>query len=164
MEARDYMHQAATMGGLAIGNGQVHIGHSMGHALGAILHVPHGNAVGVCLPYVTQFCINNPDETDETIEILGNASKKLGLAKWADDNNKAANILVNEIKEIAKEIDFVMKLKDLGIQRKDLEKNLDQLILQCFRSACTTMSPRSTNFEDFKRLFIYAYEGKDIDF
>ncbi len=164
MEARDNMHQAATMAGLGFGNGQAHIGHSMGHSLGAVYHISHGHAVGLFLPYVSQYCLLNPDETDKTEEIYGKLGKQLGWAKWADDNKKAANIVVDKIKELQKEVDFPMTLKDAGIQREDLDKKIDQFLTLCFQDPCTSMSPRSPSFKDFENIAIYAFEGKDIDF
>ena len=57
-----------------------------------------------------------------------------------------------------------MKLKDLGISREDLEKNLDSLVSCCFEDATVVMSPRSITDEYFRNLFDYAFEGKDVDF
>ena len=163
-EARDLMHQAATMAGLAFGNSQANIGHSMGHSLGAIFHTPHGQAVGLYLPYILQFCLNNPDEKDDTVKRVAKFVKQLGWAKWDDDDKQAANVLVTKIKELAKEINLPLKVKDLGISKEEYEKNVDMLIRLCFESAISAMSPRSTGGEDFSKMFLYAYEGKDIDF
>jgi len=52
-EARDFLHQAATISGLAFGNAQVHIGHTLGHSWGSMYHVHHGKSVGIVLKYVT---------------------------------------------------------------------------------------------------------------
>ncbi|MFX1235566.1 MAG: iron-containing alcohol dehydrogenase, partial [Promethearchaeota archaeon] len=81
-EARDYLHQAATMGGLAFGNANLHIGHTTGHCLGAVFQTPHGRCVGLMLKYVTQYCLNNPDKTDPSTEIYAKLAKQLGWAKW----------------------------------------------------------------------------------
>ncbi len=164
MEARDYMHQAATMAGLAFGNGNVHIGHGMGHSLGAIFHIPHGRAVGVVLSYVTQFCLNNPDEKDKSIEIYAKLAKQLGWSNWDVDNKKAAFTVIEKIKELQKEIGIPNKIQDLGISREDFDKNLDMLITLCYEDATIGMVPRSVNPEIFKNLFTYAYDGKNIDF
>ncbi len=164
MEARDYMHQAATMAGLAFGNGNVHIGHGMGHSLGAIFHIPHGRAVGVVLSYVTQFCLNNPDEKDKSIEIYAKLAKQLGWSNWDVDNKKAAFTVIEKIKELQKGVGIPNKIQDLGISREDFDKNLDMLITLCYEDATIGMVPRSVNPEIFKNLFTYAYDGKDIDF
>lgn len=162
-EARDYMHQAATMAGLAFGNSQAHLGHSMGHSWGAVFHTHHGKAVGLFLPYVTQFCINNPDETDPTIEILGKLAKQLGWCEWKEDQKKAAEMVVTKIKELQKELDLPTKLKDL-VSKEEFEKNLDMLINLVYQSSSSVMSPRSANADDLRNLYVYSFEGKDIDF
>jgi len=164
MEARDFMHQAATIAGLAFGNSQAHIGHTCGHTLGAVFHIPHGNAVGLFLPYILQFCINNPDENDDSVKILGKFAKQLGWAKWADDDKNAANEIVRKVKELQKRVNLPMTLQALGISKEDLDKNLDLIVKFCLQSGCTSMCPRNTGAEDFKKIFSYAYEGKDIDF
>ncbi|MHA1490980.1 MAG: iron-containing alcohol dehydrogenase [Promethearchaeota archaeon] len=163
-EARDYMHQAATMAGLAFGNGNVHIGHTMGHSMGAVFHTPHGQAVGVLLNYVTQYCLNNPDEKDETIEIYAKMAKQLGWAKWDDDNKKAAYSVIDKIKELQKTVGFPNKIQELGISREEFDKNMDIMIGLCFQDASGVMTPRPPLKADYKNIYIHAYEGKDVDF
>ncbi|MFX1274361.1 MAG: iron-containing alcohol dehydrogenase [Promethearchaeota archaeon] len=163
-EARDYMHQAATIAGLAFGNSQANIGHSMGHSLGAVFHIAHGQSVGMYLPYILKFCLNNPDEKDDTVQRVAKFVKQLGWAQWTDDDKIAANVLVTKIKELAKEINLPLKVQELGISKEEYEKNLDLLVQLCFESAIAAMSPRSASGDDFRKMFMYAYEGKDIDF
>jgi len=164
MEARDMMHQAANIAGLSFGNSQAHIGHALGHCLGAVFHTAHGNAVGLFLPYILQYNMNDPDEANETIPILGKFAKQLGLAKWADDDKEAAKLVINEVKELQKKVDLPMKLEDVGISKEDFDKQVDTIVDLCLQSGCTTMSPRVPGVDDFKKILQYAYEGKDIDF
>ena len=164
IEARDYLHQAATMAGLAFSNSQVHIGHGMGHSWGAIFHTPHGRAVGVLLPYISQFCLNNPDTSVDSLEIYAKIAKQMGWAKWADDNKKAAFKAVDKIKDLQNAVDFPTSLKALGVSRKQFEENLELLITCCFQDATAVMTPRSITDEYFRKLYEYAYNGKEIDF
>lgn len=164
LEARDMLHQAATMAGLCFGNGQAHIGHSLGHSLGAATHIPHGNAVGLMLPYISQYCLLNPDESDISIEIYAKISKMLNWAKWDDDNKKAANIVVDKIKELMKEVDLPLSIKDFGVKKEDFDKKLETLVTQAIQDPCTSMSPRNPSLKDLENIYKYAYEGKDIDF
>ncbi|MHA2087830.1 MAG: iron-containing alcohol dehydrogenase [Promethearchaeota archaeon] len=163
-EARDYLHQAATMSGLAFSNSQIHIGHAMAHSFGAVFHVPHGQIVGLLIKYVTQYCLNNPINADETIEIYSDLAKKLGWANWDYTPKKAANNVLEKIKELQDQLGFVTSIKDLGINQEEFENSLDQLISLCYQDPSSVMAPRTPNTEEFVKLYKYAYEGKDVDF
>ena len=164
MEARDYLHQAATMAGLAFSNSQVHIGHGMGHAWGAVFHTHHGRIVGILLPYITQFCLNNPDKDDNTLEICAKMAKQLGWAKWDDNDKTAAFKVIDKIKELQNMVSFPTKLRDLGVTREDLEINMEMLITCCFEDATAVMTPRAITDEYYRKIYDYAFDGKDIDF
>ncbi|MHA2009185.1 MAG: iron-containing alcohol dehydrogenase [Promethearchaeota archaeon] len=163
-EARDYLHQAATMAGLSFGNSQCHIGHAMGHSWSGVFHTPHGQSVGLFLLYVSQFCLNAPGNTNDSIIMYSDLAKKLGWAKWEDDDKKAAYTVIEKIKEMQSKVGFTSKLIDLGISKEDFEKNLNKLISLCFQDPSSVMAPRTPNKEEFAKIFTYAYEGKDIDF
>jgi len=164
LEARDYLHQAASMAGIAFSNSQVHIVHAMGHSFAAVFPKPHGRLVGIFLTYVLQYCLNAPGDTNESILLYSGLAKKLAWAKWDDDDKRAANKVVEKIKELQKLVNFTSNLKDLGIKREDFEKNLSTLISLCFQDPSGAMAPRSPTKDDFSRLYTYAYDGKDIDF
>ena len=163
-EGRDYLHQAATMAGLAFGNSNLHIGHTTGHCLGAVFHTPHGKCVGLMLKYVTQYCLNNPDESDPSTEIYAKLAKQLGWAKWEDDDKIASYLVIKKLNMLNKEVGFPERIQDLGISKDDLDKNLDTLVNLCFQDASGSMCPRLPSKEDFKNIYRYAFEGKDIDF
>jgi len=164
MEARDFMHQSATMAGLAFGNSQAQLAHTIGHSWGSVFHVPHGRAVGVALLYVLQYCLNNPDEADKTEEILAKVAKQLGWVKWDDDSNKAAKTVIAKVKELQKEVGFPLTLKEIGTTQEEVDKYIDELVNMCFEDSSSVLGPRSASGADFKNLYLYAYEGKDIDF
>ncbi|MFX1324346.1 MAG: iron-containing alcohol dehydrogenase [Promethearchaeota archaeon] len=163
-EARDYMHQAATMAGLAFGNSQAHLAHAMGHSWAGIFHTTHGQAVGLFLRYITQYCLNAPGEINDSIKMYSLLARKLGWANWDDDDKIAAFKVLENIKQIQEKVAFVHRLKDLGTSKEDFEKSLPKLISLCFQDPSSVMAPRIPNKEEFKKLYTYAYEGKDIDF
>ncbi|MHA2180345.1 MAG: iron-containing alcohol dehydrogenase [Promethearchaeota archaeon] len=163
-KARDYIHQAASMAGLSFSNAQVHIGHAIGHSWSGVFHTPHGQSVGLFLRYITQYCLNDPSETNDSIIMYSDLAKKLGWAKWDNENKKAAYMVVEKIKELQEEVDFITNLTDLGIQRDKFDKNLDKIISLCFQDPSGVMAPRIPTKEEFAKILIYAYEGKDIDF
>jgi alcohol dehydrogenase class IV len=163
-EGRDLLHQASAMAGLTFSNSQVHLGHAMGHSLGAIFPTPHGAAVGLLLKYITQYLLNDPSEPNESIKVYADLSKKLGWANWDENPKKAAFKVVDKINELQKEVDFTTNLKDLGIKKEDFNSKLDKLISLCYQDSSSVMAPRTPNKEEFTKLYIYAYEGIDVDF
>ena len=163
-EARDYMHQAASISGLAFGNAQVILAHTLGHSFGSIFHISHGEACGISLPYAVQYVLNDPEGAADTIKIYAKLAKQLGWAKWNEENKKAAYKVVDRIKELQKLINFPTKLKETGVSEEDFEKNLKTLILLCFQDSTGVLGPRAPSRDEFERLFRYAYEGKDVDF
>jgi len=164
MEARDYLHQASTLAGLAFGNGNVHIGHTLGHSWGAMFHTPHGRSVGIVMKYVTQFIMANHEKADEVITIFAKLAKQLGWSNWDEEDKKAAYKVIEKIVELQKEVGFPVSLKETGIPREDLEKNMDALISLTFQDASAVLSPRSPSAEDFEKLYFYSFDGKDVDF
>lgn len=164
MEARDFMHQAATIAGLAFGNSQAQLAHTLGHSIGSAFHIPHGRAVGIYLPYVLQYCLNNPDEADTTAEILGKFAKQMGWAKWADDIEKAARVVIEKLRELQKEVGLPLSFKELGTKQEEMDKYIDQLVNLCFEDSSSVLGPRSANAAEFRKLYLFAYEGKNVDF
>ncbi|MBD3226755.1 MAG: iron-containing alcohol dehydrogenase [Candidatus Lokiarchaeota archaeon] len=163
MEAREKMHNAACIAGLSFGNSQVFMGHSIGHSLGAVFHKPHGLTVGVALPYVLQFSLNNPDN-DNVKKILAEYAKMLGIAKWSDEDMVAANKIIEDIKGLMKRVNFPMTIKDLGISKKEFEENLELIVSKVIDSQSAALSPRGASPAEYKKILEYAFNGKDIDF
>lgn len=163
-EARDFLHQAATISGLAFGNGNVHIGHTLGHSFGSMYHIPHGRSVGIVLKYVTQFILNNPEGNENEIALYSKLAKQLAWAKWEEDDKKAAFRVIEKIVELQKEVQFPSSLKETGVSKEDFEKDLETLVSLCYQDASSVLAPRSPSSEEFKKIYTYCFEGKDIDF
>lgn len=157
-EAKEKMHNAATMAGLAFINSAPcpGVAHGMGHVLGALFHVPHGIAVGVFLPYVIQYSAR------ETMERYAEIAKAIGIE--AETDEEAVDKLVKAVKRLMEEVSEPTAIKDMGISWEDYEKNLDGLVVRSANSSCTFMNPRVPDSEDLRKLLIYAYEGKKVDF
>jgi acetaldehyde dehydrogenase/alcohol dehydrogenase len=163
MEAREKMHNAACMAGLCFGNSNVMMGHSIGHSLGAVFHKAHGLTVGVMLPYILQFAMNNPENTD-TMTIVATLGKMLGIADWSDDDKMASGKVVDDIKNLMKETNFPSTLSEAGISPEDLNTSMDSIVSKIIESISVSQSPRPANLEQYKKLLLCAHQGKDIDF
>jgi alcohol dehydrogenase class IV len=156
MEARERMHNAATCAGLGFGNALASMAHAMGHALGAMFHVPHGRAVGVCLPYTVEFAAREaPGRFAEMAALLG-CTRAEGEA--------AARSRAARIRDLCREIGSPTCVAEAGVERVALEAHLDKLVDDAFNDTQMVATARSPSYDELRRIFMYAHEGKPIDF
>ena len=156
MEARERMHNAATCAGLGFGNSMASIAHAMGHVLGAVFHVPHGRAVGLFLPYTVEFIAREaPDRFAELARLLGLTE---------GEGEPAARALAQGLRDLARRIGNPLSLAEAGIDQGAFEAQLDKLVDDAFNDTQMVTVARSPSYEELRRLFVYAYEGREIDF
>jgi len=157
-EAKEKMHNAATMAGLAFVNSAPcpGVAHSMGHSFGAIFHIPHGRAVIVFLPCVIQYSAR------EAMERYAEIARAVDIE--AETDEEAVDKLVEAVKRLMEEVGEPSTIMDMGINWEDYTKNLDGLVDRAENSSCTFMNPRVPDGEELRKLFIYAFEGKKVDF
>jgi alcohol dehydrogenase class IV len=155
-EARERMANAATLAGLGFGNSMAGLAHSMGHALGGVLHTPHGRAVGLFLPYTIEYAASeNPGRYPEIARYLGLPART---------EAEAARNLVRAIRGLFERLEQPLSLRELGIDRETLQGRMDKLIENAENEATTVVHPRIPSAEELETLFTYAYEGREIDF
>jgi alcohol dehydrogenase class IV len=159
LEARKEMMNAATMGGMSFGNSMAGLGHSTGHALGGIFHVPHGRAVGLFLPYTMEYLMNGSEET--TIK-YAEIARYCRVASGSD--KECAKTLITRVRALAKEIGQPLSVKDCGIDKGKYEKEIPALIERALNEVMTMTVTRVPGTEDLDKIFRYVYEGKSIDF
>ncbi|HHS98341.1 MAG TPA: iron-containing alcohol dehydrogenase [Chloroflexi bacterium] len=156
MEARERMHNAATCAGLGFGNSMASIAHAMGHVLGAVFHVPHGRAVGLFLPYTVEFIAREaPDRFAELARLLGLTE---------GEGEPAARALAQGLRDLARRIGNPLSLAEAGIDQGAFEAQLDKLVDDAFNDTQMVTVARSPSYDELRQLFVYAYEGRAIDF
>jgi alcohol dehydrogenase class IV len=155
-EARHRMLMASSLAGIGFGNaGAAALTHGFGHAVGGFFNIHHGLMVGMFIPYTFQFY---RDISDKYLEIC----QALGI-KGKTNEDKLAG-LVKRVRDLFKELDVPLSLKELGINADEFKKNIDTLALYALEDIDTVFSPRPITIEQCKKLLRYAYEGKDVDF
>ena len=155
-EAREHMHNAATIGGVGFGNSQATLAHAMGHALGVLFHVPHGRSVALFLPYTMEFAVNNGSDRYSDIALA------LGLP--ARDAREGAVNLITTIRELEAKLHQPQSISELGITAEAYANAIPELIAKAEMDTQIVTSPRIPDTDELRRLFEYAYEGKSIDF
>lgn len=159
LDARKEMMYAATLGGMSFGNSMAGLGHSTGHALGALFHIPHGRAVGLFLPYTMEYLMNG---SDDTLAKYAEMARYCRVASGSD--KECANALVARVRALAKEIRQPLSVKDCGIEKTKYEQSMPGLIERALNEVMTMTVTRVPGEEDLGKIFRYAYEGKPIDF
>lgn len=158
-EAVERVHNAATLAGLAIGSSQAGLSHSLGHAIGGVFHIPHGFACGISLPYATKYY------SRFALEYYEELAYHLGIPEKGE---KAVDGLVRKIKNLLAKLNVPDNLrgifKEYGIEEEEFYKNLDKLVYNASTDNTVLTLAEIPSEEDFERLFVSAFEGKEIDF
>lgn len=155
-EARNEMHIAQCLAGMAFSNALLGITHSMAHKTGAIFHIPHGCANAIFLPYVIDF--NKKSCGKRYAEI----AKSLGLNGNKED--ELVNSLTNMIIELNKAMNIPCSLEEYGITKEDFEANVQYISENAIKDACTGSNPRPISVEEMKQVFTCAYNGEKVNF
>jgi alcohol dehydrogenase class IV len=156
MQARERMHNAATCAGLGFGNAMAAIAHSMGHVLGSVFHVPHGRAVGLCLPYTIEFAAcTAPERFAELAAVLGISQ---------EEGEEGARALAARVRDLSREIDNPTCISEMGIARQAYESRLEKLVDDAFNDTQVVAAARMPSFEEMERLFVCAYDGDPPEF
>jgi len=156
MEARERMHNAATCAGLGFGNAMASISHAMGHTLGAVFHVPHGRAAAIFLPYTIEFAAREAPERFAQLAALVGCPQAEG--------EEAARALAGSIRDLCEKIGNPTSVAGAGVERGAYEAQLDKLIDDAFNDTQMITAARAPSYDELRRLFLYAYEGKRVDF
>ena len=156
-EAREKMHNASCIAGMAFTNAFLGVNHSIAHKLGGEFHIPHGKANAIILPYVIKYNGSAPTKmvswpkyehyiADERYMII---ARKLGLPAKA-------------VLELSTKLGEERSLKDCGIDEGEFLSKVDMLADRAFSDQCTTVNPRVPLVSEIKQILLDAYYGKEI--
>lgn len=156
MEARERMHNAATCAGLGFGNAMASMAHAMGHVLGAVFHVHHGRAVVLFLPYTIEFAASEePERFAELASFIGCSN---------EGGDKAARSLAAHIRDLCRQVGNPTSVAEVGIERAAYEAQMDKLVDDAFNDTQIITAVRTPSYEELRQLFLYAYDGRSVDF
>ncbi len=164
--AREKMHNASTLAGMAFTNAFLGINHSLAHKIGAEFHLPHGRINAILLPYVIQYNSSKPTKfvsfpkyeyfiADEKYAQL---AKKVGLK--SDSKEEAIESLITSVKELNKHLNIPKSLQDAGVAEKEFLAKIDMLADRAFEDQCTTANPRLPLVSELKEILLDSYYGK----
>ena len=163
--AREKMHNASTIAGMAFTNAFLGINHSLAHKLGAEFHIPHGRANAIILPYVIKYNSSKPTkfvsfpkyEYFIADEKYANLSRKMGWKAFT--NEEGVESLIWNVKELMNKLEMPKSLKEAGIPEEEFMAKVDMLAERAFEDQCTTANPRLPLIEELKQILIDSYYG-----
>jgi alcohol dehydrogenase class IV len=154
--ARDKMHIAQCLAGMAFSNALLGISHSMAHKTGAVFGIPHGCANGIYLPYVIQY--NRKNAESKYAEI----ARYIGLE--GNNDQELCDAYINYIRTLSEKLNIPATLKEYGVDESFFNENLERISKNAALDACTGSNPRETKAEDFEQIFTAVYYGKTINY
>lgn len=164
--AREKMHNASAIAGMAFTNAFLGLNHSMAHKLGGEYHIPHGRANAILLPYVVEYNAGKPTKFPSFPKYgkfiadvkIAKIARYLGLP--ASTTEEGVKSLVKAIRKLIKEVNVVTSIQEAGVDEKEFFAKLDVLSEKAFSDQCTTANPRYPLVSEIKEIYTKAYYGK----
>ena len=164
--AREKMHYAATIAGMAFSNSFLGLCHSMAHKLGAMYHVPHGVANALLIRQIMKYNASDAPKKQATFPQYKFPCAKAKFGQIADELNlggknddEKVELLLNEVDKLMKAINLPNSIKDFGVDEKTFMDNLDELVELAYDDQCTGANPVYPLLADIKQIYIDAYNG-----
>lgn len=173
--AREKMHYAATIAGMAFASAFLGVCHSMAHKLGAAFHLPHGLANALLITEVIRYNATDNPTKQGVLPVYkypfvkgryANLADHLHLTDGitGDDHDPAVRDakverLIAAIEGLKDKLDIPKTLRDAGVSEKDFLAGLDDLCEQAFDDQCTGGNPRYPLVSEIREIYLKCYYG-----
>ncbi len=158
LNARQGMHNASCLAGIAFSNSGLGINHSMAHAMGAKFHIPHGRANGILLPYVMSFNAGCNNSLTDTAEKYARVARLLNLE--SSSIRQSALNMIRIVKKYIGQLNIPASISAAGISRDQFDKALEEMAKAALADRCTPTNPVDVGVEDIKEIYRKAFLGK----
>ncbi|SFC46466.1 acetaldehyde dehydrogenase / alcohol dehydrogenase [Alkalibacterium subtropicum] len=163
--AREKMHNASTIAGMAFANAFLGINHSLAHKLGAQFHIAHGRSNAILMPHVIRYNAKKPTkfvafpkyEHFIADERYAEIAKALDLP--AKTTEEGVESLIKAVYDLAKELNIPMSIKENGVDKKEFEKVVDAMADRAFEDQCTIANPKMPLVTELAEVYRNAYKG-----
>lgn len=164
-EAREKMHNASCMAGMAFTNAFLGLNHSIAHKIGGEYHVPHGRANAVLLPHVIKYNASTPSKFVSfpkykkfiADEKYAEIAAFLGLP--AKTTEEGVQSLINAVIDLMKEVNEPLSFSECGIDEETYMRNAPDIANKAFEDQCTTANPKLPLVKEIEQIMIDAYKG-----
>ncbi|WP_026567495.1 bifunctional acetaldehyde-CoA/alcohol dehydrogenase [Bacillus sp. UNC41MFS5] len=164
-EAREKVHNASTIAGMAFANAFLGINHSLAHKLGAEFHIAHGRANAVLMPHVIRYNAAKPKKFTafpkynhfKADKRYAEIARILGLP--ASTTEEGVESLVLAIIKLTQELEVPMSLEANHINKAEFESKVNYLADRAFEDQCTTANPKLPLVTELAEIYRQAYKG-----
>jgi acetaldehyde dehydrogenase/alcohol dehydrogenase len=169
VKAREKMHNAATIAGMAFGNAFLGLVHAMSHVTGSMFHVAHGRTNAIYLPHVIRYNGKMPtkptswpkQETYVAPERFQEIAKVLGLPHETPEI--AVEAYATACEELRAKVGIEASFKDAGVDEAEFMSSLDTLAMQAYEDQCAPANPRLPMLDDMKIMMEAAFYGTSFE-
>jgi acetaldehyde dehydrogenase/alcohol dehydrogenase len=165
--ARENMHNASTIAGMAFANAFLGICHSIAHQLGHVFKIPHGLANALMISHVVRYnACNVPTKRTafpqydhyKGIEQYADVARFCKLTNSTNDE-ECVRVLVEHIEDLKRRINIPKSIQEYGISEDDFLHKLDDVVIMAYDDQCTGANPRHPLFAEIRQLLVDAYYG-----
>ncbi|MFE6076215.1 bifunctional acetaldehyde-CoA/alcohol dehydrogenase [Paenibacillus sp. NPDC057886] len=164
--AREKMHNASTIAGMAFANAFLGINHSLAHKWGGQYHTAHGRTNAILMPHVIRYNAKKPTKFASFPkyshfvgdERYAEIARILGLP--ARTTEEGVTSLINAIRKLNKTLGIEESFQEIGFDAKDFEAHVDYLADRAFEDQCTTANPKLPLVTELADVYRNAFYGK----
>ncbi len=165
--AREKMHNAGTIAGMAFGNAFLGIVHAMAHTIGATFHLVHGRTNATLLPAVIRYNGSIPTKLNAwpkyehyvAPERLAEIAAMLGLP--AASPEEGVESYARAVEDLRARVGIPSSFAAQGVSEADFIGRLDELAMGAYHDQCAPANPRMPMLADMKELMVAATTASD---
>jgi len=169
VRAREKLHNAAAIAGMAFGNAFLGIVHAMAHVTGAKFHLVHGRTNAIYLPLVIRSNGSVPSKVPSwpkyeryiAPERFQEIARHLGLA--ADTPEEGVESYARAVEELRDKVGIERSFQQQGVDEANFIGRLDEVAMAAYEDQCAPANPRMPMLADMRTLMEAAYYGTSFD-
>jgi acetaldehyde dehydrogenase/alcohol dehydrogenase len=166
-EAREQVHSAATLAGIAFANAFLGVSHSMAHSLGAAFHLPHGLAIGLLISNVIRYNASDSPtkqtafsqyDRPQSMHRYARVARHLGMEDPHDHSCVA--LLIKWVDGLKATLEIPPSIQAAGVNEAEFLAKLDHIAEGAFDDQCTCSNPREPLIAEMREILLDSYYGR----
>lgn len=162
MEAREHMHNASCLAGVAFNHASLGINHSIAHVIGGRFGIPHGRANAIVLPYVIEFNSHMHEKHFQTDNRAAKIYAHIGIIinPGVYAGPQAVRNLTVAINKMNKDLGIPANLREAGVDEKTFMDTVSEMAEIAVKDKCTATNPRTITKPQMVELMKRIYNGR----